>query len=477
MIQPGYGRGLGFGHLALVEPLGLEMVAAALKGHQVKILDLRIEYDLQKAASSFNPDLCGISCSFTTDVYQTIEIATSVKRNGRGRPSVFVGGHHASLNPSDFYHQDIDGVVIGEGEPTVPELVTALAEGTDLAQVPGLALNRPEGQSITPPRKPIENLDDLPLPARHLTHNYRKHYYLGFQKPMTAVETARGCPHRCSFCSVWKFYQRKCRMKTSQAVVKELASLKEKNILFTDDNFFINVPRAEEIALLLKEWKLKKRFTLQARSDTIVRHPELISLWKDVGLWKVFIGFEKIRDEELRLLNKWSCVEDNDEALKVLRGHGVEVVASFIVDPDWKQTDFEGLRRYILNRKIYSPSLAVLTPLPGTDLFAQLKGKLITHNYELFDLVHAVLPTRMELPDFYRKFADLYKTGYIISRLGRRGLKTLTTRWFSLFHFLRISNSARMMFEAGYYLAGHKGEARRRYHPIPDPPAVFFSHM
>ena len=437
----------------------MEMVASSLlaRGHEVEILDLRIEKNLEKTVRDLAPALCGISCSFTIDVYQALRIAEAVKKCTRDS-FVIVGGHHASLNPSDFSHPSVDAVVLGEGEVTACELAAALEEGRDLGHVPGLAIRQKGRLHITAPRETVKNLDTLPLPARHLIRKHARWYYLGFQRPLSAVETARGCPHRCEFCSVWNFYRGQCRMKSPERVVEEVASLKTRWLFFTDDNFLLSIPRAKKLAELLLARGIRKRITVQARSDAIVEHPQIISLWAKLGLWKVFIGFEKIEDAELSALKKSNTVKNNEEALKILRAHKIEVCASFIVDPQYERKDFERLRRYILNWKLYSPSLTILTPLPGTDLFRRLKEKLTTQNLELFDFVHAVLPTRLNLKDFYREFSNLYKIGYLHAGLGWESfiaLIRLARRLGSFPQLWKMARSAWIMGDEAYYLAGH----------------------
>ena len=142
LMQPSQERGLGFRSLAVVEPLGLESVAGNLPEHSVRILDLRIENRLAQALKEFQPDFCGINCSFTIDVYQTREIAAVLKR-WNPRVPVFVGGHHASLSPEDFYCSDIDGVAVGEGEMAMRDLVQAYEKGQDWKGIPGLVINEP----------------------------------------------------------------------------------------------------------------------------------------------------------------------------------------------------------------------------------------------------------------------------------------------------------------------------------------------
>lgn len=455
LIQPSQERGLGFRRLAVVEPLGLESIAASLDRHKVKILDLRLENELPRVLSEFQPDFCGINCSFTIDVYQTWEIAAAIKDWSRNVP-VFIGGHHASLSPQDFFSPSIDGVVVGEGEKAIAEIIQAWEVGDDLKTIPGLVLNTGSGLHYTPERPLISNLDDLPLPARHLTQHYRQHYYLGFQKPFSIMETARGCPYRCDFCSVWKFFQGKCRMKSPEQVLAEIQTIQAKYIFLADDNFLLSVPRAKRIAELIPGNRIRKRFTCQVRSDSIVQHPEVIPLLKKAGFWKFFIGFEKIDEEALGRLNKHNSVENNEEALKILRAHGMEVIAAFIIDPSFQEKDFRRLRQYILDRKLYSPSLTILTPLPGTELFARVKEKLVTTNYELFDYVHAVLPTKLKLADFYREFTELYKTGYAWSQIGWEGVAAIMRNAFSISHLVSMKRAAWDSVEPMNYLAGHE---------------------
>ncbi|MDR5695381.1 MAG: radical SAM protein [Armatimonadota bacterium] len=411
LIQPRRSSGLGFHPHALVEPLGLEMVAGALDAHQVSILDLLPSENLQAALESFRPDACGISCTFTVDVYRTLEIAAKIKEI-LPHCFVFVGGHHATLNPMDFFQGSVDAVILGEGETIAPALLRALQTGEDLRTVPGLMLFTPEGPYFTGLRSLLEDLDHLPFPARHLTAPYRRHYHLGLN-PIATVETARGCPYRCNFCSVWRFYRKRFRSKSPERVIAELLATPGSQVLFTDDNFLTDIRRAFRIAELVRQHRIRKEFLFQARSDSIVRHPEVITEWRKAGLSSVFIGFEKIDDEALESVEKRNSVANNERALEILRRLKIRVVASFIVDPNDGPNEFSRLRAYVRRLRIRTPTFSVLTPLPGTQLFETLRQRLTTTNYELFDLLHAVLPTRLPLPEFYREMARLYRSAYL----------------------------------------------------------------
>lgn len=452
----------GFRTMAVVEPLGLEMVAGSLRDeHQVKLVDMLPRVDLDAAVSRFSPDVCGISCSFTVDVPETLRVARMVKIL---RPScfVFVGGHHASLNPQDFAVPYIDAVAVGEGEAVAPALVRALAAGDDPVGVSGLAVNTSQGQSVPRPCGLIERLDDLPMPERSLVHRWNHLYHLGVRGPLASLETSRGCPYHCTFCSVWRFHQGRVRFKSPERVVDEIEAIPGRNIFVTDDNFLASIPRAERIADLILSRRLKKRFIIQARTDSIARHPETVAKLKEAGFATVFLGLEKIDEEGLQSVEKHNSVRSNETALDILKKTGVNVFGTLIVDPDYDETDFRKLREYVRRHAIPNAWFTVLTPLPGTALFEQVQEALTTRDWEMFDLVHAVLPTKLSLERFYREYARLYTSVYSPGALLRRGWNALFNRkgrdignlprpsliWRSL-------ESLRCMADPREYLLGH----------------------
>lgn len=463
LVQPRPTGGVGFGNTAVVEPLGLEAVGGALldprpgSPHEVKLVDMLVPRDLERALRDFQPQLCGISCGFTMDVYRTRALARVVKEQ---RPDcfVFVGGHHASLCPEDFALPEVDAVVVGEGEVTARAMVDSVATGGCLQEVPGLVLNTPSGQVWTGERPPAR-LDDLPPVARHLAAPYRSAYYLGLQTPLASVETARGCPYRCTFCSVWKFYGGTVRAKSPVRVAEELDQVREEYVLITDDNFLLSVPRAEAIARELRSQRIRHRYTIQARSDTVVKNPDLLRLWKEVGLYRVFIGIEKVDDQELEALNKKNTVENNVRALDVLRRLGIAVTPSFIVDPDYTRRQFDKLRAFLRRYRISAPSIAVLTPLPGTELYRKWRDRLITSNYELYDLFHSVIPTRLKLEEFYREFTSLYRTavrsGWYLVPNALILLRNLLAGRVTFSHVCRIARGVRCSLNPRFYLRGH----------------------
>jgi hopanoid C-3 methylase len=463
-VRPRAGFRGGFRNMAVVEPLGLEMLAGALSGeHEVRVADLLPGTDLAAVVDRFRPDACGISCSFTIDVPTALDVAREIKAT-RARTFVFVGGHHASLSPHDFAAPAVDALVVGEGERTISEMIGALERGDDLRQVPGLIITGNGSLIATKQRPLVNNLDDLPFPVRSEARDHRKHYYFGWRDDITSLETSRGCPNRCTFCSVWQFHQGQMRYKSPVRVVEEMAAIEGRNVFITDDNFLASIPRAEEIADLILTRGLRKRFIYQARTDAIARHPTTVARLREAGFASVFLGLEKIDSEGMKSVRKGNTVENNEKALKVLSDVGVNPFGSFIVDPSYEESDFSRLREYITSRSNLIPDawFTVLTPLPGTQLFEQVKESITTRNREMFDLAHAVVPTRLQLEDFYEEFARLYRTVYTGQALWKRATRRLLrTGGRTMGHLppvrllIRSLETYRCMTDPREYLAAH----------------------
>jgi radical SAM superfamily enzyme YgiQ (UPF0313 family) len=139
-------------------------------------------------------------------------------------------------------------------------------------------------------------------------------------------------------------------------------------------------------------------------------------IWRDIGLEKVFVGLEFFRDQDLSNIGKGTSINDNKEAIRILSSLGIEPYPSFIIRPEWQQEDFGELRQYCRNLDLSFAGFAVLTPLPGTDLYEQSKDQLITNNYDYFDFIHTVLPTTLPLKDFYHEYYQLYMKAFNVFR-------------------------------------------------------------
>jgi hopanoid C-3 methylase len=418
LIQPPQGSRFGFTKVLRVEPLGLECVGASLRrhDHEVKLLDLRLDDTraLRSHLRSWRPQGVGISCGFTSDVYTTLHTARLV-HEALPNAVIFVGGHHASLIPGDFLFpgSPVEAVVVGEGEATGLELVDALERGDDPSGVPGVMTlsNRATGFE---PRTKLEPLDSRPLPARDLTRRYRSRYHHGFSAPSACVETSRGCPFDCNFCSIWVFYERRVRRTSVDRVVEDLLQIKrlgQKYVFFTDDIAFLDRDFYEELVQRVCREGLQMNYICETRADLVVKYKELFAEWQKVGMDTIFLGIEKIDDASLDAVRKRTKggASTNLEAIEILRGCGIVPMTSLIVDPSWGEEDFNRLEAFVKAARLPNPTFTILTPLPGTELWESHKSKLVTNDYSYFDVIHLVLPSRLTPERFYERFASLYR--------------------------------------------------------------------
>lgn len=407
LIQPAKAqKTIGGDDVFIFEPLALEYLASGIKdSHEVKILDMRFDKDLDTEIKKYEPDVVGIT-SYTVHVNTVKKLFNRIKTIN---PDIFtvVGGHHATVFPHDFFIPDIDLIVMGEGVFIFKEIISRLGSKRPFDGIAGIAYLKGTERVIIPP-EPLTDIDIFPYPARELTEKYRKHYYSEWMKPLASIRTSKGCPFRCNFCALWKLTGGKYLKRKPENIVEELSHIKEKYVFFADDESLVDANRMKTLAALINEAGIRKSYFLYGRSDTIVKNPELIKIWKDIGLERVFVGLEFFRDEDLKYINKGSTVENNKEAVKILQSNGIEIYASFIVRPDFSKEDFQEFKRYCRGLELSFPSFSVLTPLPGTDYYEEVKGSLITTDYDLFDFIHTVLPTKLPLKDFFYNLNFLY---------------------------------------------------------------------
>lgn len=469
LVKPPIGGILGLEMLTFVEPLGLLCVASCLErdGHTVAIVDLRLE-DPESGFAAIRarePRLVGIQCNFTTERRRALRVAERVRRELPGA-FVLVGGHDASRAPDWFRHDAIDAVAIGDGEEVLPAVVDALERGADLARVPGLALVTEGGLRLTGHAPVRSDLDSLPKPARHLIPSYAPHYYINFRKPLALLETARGCPFKCNFCSVWKFHESTFREKSPERVVAELAEIEAENVFITDDIFWLDVRRGEEMARQIQAAGIRKYFTVQTRTDIICKFPHLIEQWKGCGNLAIFLGLEAVTDEGLAAVNKKNSADNNERAIRILKELGVGFTPNFIVDPAWGHEDFARLREWIERTGAFNSGFSILTPLPGTDLWETARERVTTDDWEMFDIVHAVLPTRLPLEEFYAEYSALWRHVLEVRYRHRGKLKTyvqlgaaLATGKVSLGAVRKGMNIAKVFSRPETFLAAHGGRS------------------
>lgn len=427
LINPAAGDlTIGLKRLAKMEPLALETLAAALPGHDVRIVDLGLERDLAGTLRSFRPELVGASAQ----IVQTYGARRALRLAKQHDPSTLtlVGGHHASLWPQDFKALFIDAIVLGEGVTPLREIVGRAQEGaivagpagaSGLEEVPGLALPREGALVRTAPRPIPATLDHHPLPDRGLTARHRPRYHYLTESPAALVQTSVGCPFSCNFCSCQAFSSRRFVPRSPEAVVEELARIEEEFVMFADDHSFTNIERMRRLHELIAARGIRKRYFVYSRVDTVVANPELFADWGRIGLELVMTGLEALDDATLGALDKRTEAETNEEALAILEQAGIGVSAGFVLLPDATEADFRRIDAYVeAHPNIILAELTPLTPMPGTGLYEEYRDRLLTRNREAYDLAHFVVPTSLPQRKLYRLLRRYY--GREVRRAVRR---------------------------------------------------------
>jgi radical SAM superfamily enzyme YgiQ (UPF0313 family) len=309
--------------------------------------------------------------------------------------------------------------------------VAAFASGAprdDIDGVQVLEQGQPKKQSAM---LSIFDPCEIPLPDRNLTKKYRHKYRDELRRPTAMVSTARGCPFRCTFCACWKATNGRYLPRQAEQVVDELESIPPDvpHVFFADDNTFHDIARAEQLYRLIKERGIKKAYSAYARSDTVVKCPDLFRRWKEIGLDTLIIGFEATNNRRLKELNKGNVTEKNEKAVEILYDLGIRIRSYLIIDPEFEKADFREVSAYYKRLNLVTPIFSTLTPLPGTKLYEQKKSQ-INMSYDYFDCIHWVVPTKMDARIFFNQYVKLYMGAYSF----RRHVGIMVRKWLHALH-------------------------------------------
>lgn len=396
-----------------MEPLSLEYLGAAVRAHHdVKLLDMRLEgglEGLQRTLESFRPEIVGTggdSCEATA-CKRVLALAKETD------PSVLtvVGGIHATTLPADYCCPGIDLVCVNEGVFAFQEIVACRERRGDYRSIHGLGVNLADGTQVLTPERPLSELDLLPFPDRTLTADVRGKY--GFSlwgKHLALMRFTQGCVGRCDFCPSWAQTGKRYLKRSVESMLAELATIREPYVYFVCEESLLDTQLSLALARAIRDAGIKKRFGMPLRSDTIVKKPQVIEAWAEAGLEDTIVGIEQADDRFLKDREKTTSVQDNVEALKILKANRVACTGSMFFRPDFEKRDFDRLVEHTRELQIDCPQYFILTPIPGTKLFDKAKGELVEHNFDLWDFNHAVTPTRLPLAAFYEEYMNAYRT-------------------------------------------------------------------
>lgn len=362
-----------------VEPLGLAYIAAALEeaDHKVKIIDGIVEDTTISAICSKaqNFDFVGVS-AYTTYAKRVFETVDAIK--GATDVKIIVGGAHATASPLEVIEREsVDFVIIGEGEQTIKELVGVSEKGKDVKKVKGLMLKGKNGKKpfFTGERPFIKNIDEIPLPARHLLP---MHLYTGSEArskrlPSHCLISSRGCPFNCTFCTK-TIFGRVFRAHSPERVLEEMRILVEKygarDIGIWDDNFTVDKKRTIKICDMMKEQNWDLSFSCEARVDCV--DETVLRSLKEAGCDYVAYGIESGNQRVLDSVRKNFTKEKVMETVRLTQKIGIGVRAYFILGlPGETKEEMLDTIKFAKQLNPTLPTFTVFTPLPGTDAYAQ----------------------------------------------------------------------------------------------------------
>jgi anaerobic magnesium-protoporphyrin IX monomethyl ester cyclase len=408
-------------------PLGLAQVAAVLEENniEVKILDctaLKVDqHALEQAIRREQPDMVGATAltPFFYDAVQVAEIAKGVDP----RIVTVLGGPHVTSLPEETLneHTAVDIVARGEGERTLVDLVRCLEDGKQLSQVKGIGF-RSNGEIILTEPQALVDVDELPLPAYHLLP-MDKYYFVVLGRFATVI-ASRGCPHRCTFCSEWRFWGGRQRQRDPKKIGDELELLVRKydmeSIWFGDDCFNVSAELMRGICDEIKARNLPFSWFYQGRADLVVEHRDLLPLMSETGCRMVQIGIETSTEQELTLLNKKLSLGKIAEAVGLLKEH--DIIAQGLIIVGTRDDSADSIIhkvRYMQRLDVDFPIFTMFTPFPGSDIYQEAKENnwLEVQDYALYDMANVIMPTehltRKQLAASYRWCYSTYYTNLV----------------------------------------------------------------
>ncbi len=371
--------------------------------HEIRIFDENIE----DVDYTWNADLVGISVR-TMFAKRAYTISETYRKRG---VKTVLGGIHPSMCPEEAL-EHCDSVVIGEAEEVWPLLLQDAEAGR---------LKR----TYKAPK--LADLEASPIPTR--TSLSRNKYF------MDIVQTTKGCPFHCEFCSVYAFDGQKIRHRTVEQVVRDIEAIsgvrakykKKRAIFFADDNIIAHKQFARELFLALKPYNIN--WVCQASMD-ISQEEELLTLMKESGCGAILIGFETLSKQNLAKMHKGINQRyDYLEAVAKIQSHGILVQSSFILGYDYdSQETFDDLIRFIEEAKLLMPLINILTPFPGTELFKRFErdGRIIHKDWSEYDARHVVFSPHAMTPDeLFQQYKRIVRAAYSFDSIWKK----LTHYW------------------------------------------------
>ncbi|MDJ0595603.1 MAG: magnesium-protoporphyrin IX monomethyl ester anaerobic oxidative cyclase [Pleurocapsa sp. MO_226.B13] len=384
-------------------PLGLLCVGGSLldAGHDVTLLDAEIGFlhhdEITRRVIEHSPEVLIIGHSGSTSAHPIVVELTRRFRQQIPQLKIVYGGVFPTYHFHDILscEPQIDVIVRGEGEATVPKLIAAMENDGDLADVEGIAFRR-DGRVIeTTPAQIIDNLDDYRV-GWELVDLKRYSYYGG--KQAVVMQFSRGCPHLCNYCGQRGFWAR-WRHRDPQKFAQEIAWLHRTQgvelINLADENPTVNKAIWRELCEAIIAENIDITIIGSTRADDLVRDADILHLYRQAGVARFLMGMENTDEATLKKIKKGSATQKDREAIRLLRQHGILSLVTWV-------TDFEEIRDRDFIRSLkqllwYDPDQIMtlyVTPHRWTSYYRLANSRqVIQLDQRLWDYKHQVLKT------------------------------------------------------------------------------------
>ncbi|MDO8623507.1 MAG: radical SAM protein [archaeon] len=430
-LKERYGKFSDIG--TLYPPLGLAYLAAYAEkeGHEVKIIDSEAEgygyEEIIKIASEFKPQVVGMQ-TYCTNMNRVYKVAENLKNIMDIK--VVLGGAQATLEPERLIsNKYVDVVVYGEGEKTFANLLNALDKKNSLNKIEGIVYKQKGKVIKNKPQSLIKNLDEIPLPARHLLPMEKYHSAANLRGKRTLnIMTSRGCPYRCAYCAGSLIFGKTFRFSSTDRVIEEMKLLRDKyhadDVQFFDETFTVNRERVIELCDKMIKENINIEWSCYTRVNLV--DGELLRKMKQAGCYLIFYGVESGVQRLLNLIQKDITLEQAENAIKMTHEEGIETWASLILGlpSETKEESIQTIKFAIKLNPTFV-QFPIATPFPGTKLYnLALENGTIKDDWDNFmswDQIVFVSNGRTEeelketVKSAYKKF--YLRPGYIFKRM------------------------------------------------------------
>lgn len=429
-------------------PPSLCYIASYLLKHKksVNILDaakLKLTInDIKKVISDYAPSIVGFHVC--TPNINTVKLLSSEIKSLWPDILLIAGGPHFLYNPvADLQDSKLDIIVVREGEETCLEIVERLEqEGahnfilSSTYQIKGIVYRDNGKARVNPPRELIEDIDIIPLPARHLLpplHTYRSSLATYKRLPTTIMLTSRGCPFSCTFCHNSIPQDHKMRFHSTGYVMNEVDELINRygirDITFIDEIFPVDKDRTYRICEGLAKRKNKLVWVCNVRVGTVDK--KMLKCMKDSGCWLVMVGIDSGNQEILNKLDKKFRLEEAEQLCGWCREVGLMVHPNLIIgNPGETESTIDETIGF--TRKLYShyPVFTHMVPYPGTTLWNEINryGEIKIDNFDFFTFgceKRCFVPFGLTEESLVAKRNEAYRKCYLNFPMIMRHLRSL----------------------------------------------------